>query len=74
MAPSIQVSKDVIKELKSRKLYACESYEEVIMDLLYDSKELSKETKVGLAKACREYTEGKIKPMTLKGLDVLLGL
>lgn len=44
MATTIQVSQDLLKELKSRKMYDKESYEEIIWDLLEDSKELSKET------------------------------
>ena len=42
---TIQISKDLLEELKSRKMYDKESYEEVIWDALEDSMELSEETK-----------------------------
>ena len=44
MATTIQISSDLLQELKIRKLYNKESYEEIIWDLLEDSMELSQET------------------------------
>jgi hypothetical protein len=63
MVTSIQVTKELLEELKLRKLHDSESYEEVIMDLLEDSKELSEETKADLAKARTEYKEGKVSSL-----------
>ena len=67
MATTIQVSEDLLKELKKRKMYTKESYEEVIWDALEDSMELSEETKrrIKLAeadiKAGRVYTLEQVK-------------
>ena len=41
---TIQVSKDLLKDLKARKMYDKESYEDIIRDLLEDSMELSEQT------------------------------
>ena len=43
MATTMQVSKDLLKELKSRKMYDNESYEDIVWDLLEDTMELSEE-------------------------------
>lgn len=59
MATTIQVSSDLVEELKNRKMYDKESYEEVIWDLLEDSKELSEETKRKIKIAEQEVKEGK---------------
>ena len=60
MATTIQVSQDLLKELKSRKIYDKESYEEVIWDLLEDSKELSKETLQNLKEAEEDVKAGRV--------------
>lgn len=57
---TIQISKDLLEELKSRKMYAKESYEEVIWDLLEDTLELNDETKREIRQAEKEIKEGKI--------------
>ncbi|HLC45884.1 MAG TPA: hypothetical protein VJI67_03360 [archaeon] len=62
MATTIQVSKDLVKELKAHKFYEKESYEEVIRDLIEDSAELSEETKRELEVSRRQVREGKTKP------------
>ena len=59
MATTVQVSNELLHELKQRKLYDKESYEEVILDLLEDSRELSEETKRQIAHAEKEIKEGK---------------
>jgi hypothetical protein len=53
MATSIQVSVDLVDELKNRKIFDSESYEDVIWDLLEDTIELSQEIKkeIELARA-----------------------
>ena len=64
MATTIQVSEKLIKELKQRKLYDKESYEELIWDLLEDSMELSEETKRHIKEAENEIKEGKTVPLS----------
>ena len=64
MATTIQVSEKLIKELKQRKLYDKESYEELIWDLLEDSMELSEETKKHIKDAEKEIKEGKTVPLS----------
>ncbi len=63
MATTIQVSKDLIKELKNKKMYDKESYEEIIWDLLEDSMELSEETKRHIKQSEKEIQEGKTVPL-----------
>ena len=53
-----------MKELKQRKLYDKESYEELIWDLLEDSMELSEETKRHIKDAEKEIKEGKTVPLS----------
>ena len=60
MATTIQISEHLLKELKNRKLYEKESYEELIWNMLEDSKEISKETKRELALSRKQIKEGKI--------------
>ena len=48
---TIQISKDLLDELKSRKMYDKESYEDIIRDLLEDTMELSEETKRNIKKS-----------------------
>jgi len=62
-ATTIQVSQELVEELKKRKLYHKESYEEVIWDLVEDSMELSEETKRNIAQAEKEVREGKTVPL-----------
>jgi len=45
MATTIQVSVNLLEELKNRKMYEKESYEELIWSLLEDTEELSEELK-----------------------------
>jgi len=59
MATTIQVSNKLVQELKNRKMYDKESYEEVIWDLIEDTMELSEETKKHIIQAEKEFKEGK---------------
>ena len=59
MATTIQVSPTLMQELKNRKMYDKESYEDIIWDLLEDSMELSEETKKHIKQSLKEYKEGK---------------
>jgi len=63
MATTIQVSDDLLKTLKKRKLHEKESYEEIIWDLLEDTMELSEETlkSIERAKKGRFYTHKQVK-------------
>ena len=59
MATTIQVSRELLGTLQKRKLYDKESYEEVIWDLVEDSRELNEETKRDIEKARAEIKAGK---------------
>lgn len=63
MATTIQVSRELHKELIQRKLYVNESYEEVIWDMIEDISELSEETKKEILKAEKEIKSGKTVPI-----------
>lgn len=60
MATTIQISEELLKKLKERKMYEKESYEEVIWDLLEDSMELSEETKKRIKKAEDDIKHGRV--------------
>jgi len=59
MVTTIQVSNNLLKQLQRMKMYAKESYEEVILDLIEDRMELSEETKKNIAESEKEIAEGK---------------
>ncbi len=59
MPTTIQVSEKLQEELAKRKMFDRETYEEVIWDLMEDSRELDEETKKDLALARQEIKEGK---------------
>ena len=63
MATTIQVSKKLIEVLKSKKMHAKESYEEIIWDLLENHMELSEETKKHIQQSEKEIREGKTVPL-----------
>jgi len=56
---SIQISKDLFDELKNRKLYNKETYEDVIWNLLEPTMELSNKTKRNIKISEQEIKEGK---------------
>jgi len=72
MATTIQVSETLLEELKKKKIYEKETYEEVIMDLIEDSKELSEETKRHILQSEKEIKEGKT--VTLEQIKKNLGI
>ncbi|MDP7180101.1 MAG: hypothetical protein QF824_02440 [Candidatus Woesearchaeota archaeon] len=72
MATTIQVSNKLVDELKNRKMYDKESYEEIIWDLIEDTKELSEETKKDIEESRKEFKEGKFS--TLEEVEKRLGL
>jgi len=46
-------------ELKRRKLYDSETYEDIIWDLIEDSMELSKETLLAIEEAKEDFKRGR---------------
>ena len=60
MVTTIQISEKLQNNLRMKKLYEKESYEEVIWDLIEDTMELSKEAKVMLRKAEEDIKSGKV--------------
>ncbi len=60
MVTTIQISSQLQETLSKRKFFDRETYEEVIWDLIEDTKELSKETKKELAEARAEVKAGKL--------------
>lgn len=69
---SIQISGDLQQELAKRKLFASETYEEVLWDLLEDSQELSAEVRKEIAEARAEIKAGNF--YTLAEVKRELGL
>ena len=59
MATTIQVSGKLIEELRNKKMYDKESYEDIIWDLIEDSMELSEETKKHIEQSKKEIVKGK---------------
>ena len=72
MATTIQVSEELLDELKIRKVSDKESYEEIIWDLIEDTMELSDETKIEIEKAKKEIKAGRF--YTHKQVKKNLGL
>jgi hypothetical protein len=72
MDTTIQISKALQKELLKRKFFDKETYEEVIWDMIEDTKELSNQTKKELAQARSEIKAGKVH--TLAKVKKELGL
>lgn len=57
---TIQISKDLLNQLKLRKMNEKESYEQIIWDLMEDATELSEETKEAIAEGRRQFKEGRV--------------
>ena len=57
---TIQVSQDLLQNLKSRKMYDKESYEDIIRDLLEDTMELSEQTLVNIKKSEADISAGRV--------------
>jgi predicted transcriptional regulator len=60
---TIQVSKDLLEDLKSRKMYDKESYEDIIRDLLEDTMELSQQTLENIRKSEEDIKAGRVKTL-----------
>jgi len=61
---TIQVSNVLHNELIKRKLFDRETYEEVIWDLIEDTRELNDQTKRDIEKARDEIKAGKVHTLT----------
>ena len=72
MTTTIQISDSLHNELRNRKLFDRETYEEVIWDLVEDTKELNVQTKKEIAEARAEIKAGKFH--TLAQVKEELGL
>ena len=64
MATTIQISENLQEALTKKKLYDRETYEEVIWDLIEDTKELDDMTKAEIAHARDEVKKGKVHTLT----------
>ena len=60
---TIQVSKNLLEDLKSRKMYDKESYEDIIRDLLEDTMELSEQTLANIRKSEDDIKAGRVKTL-----------
>jgi mRNA interferase RelE/StbE len=69
MTTTIQISEELHTALGKRKLYDRETYEEVIWDLIEDTRELSEETKKAIKEARSEYERGEVKTKGLESHD-----
>jgi predicted transcriptional regulator len=56
---TIQISSNLQQELNKMKLYDRETYEEVIWNMIEDTKELSEQTKLDITKGRQEVAEGE---------------
>jgi predicted transcriptional regulator len=56
---TIQISSELQKELNKMKLFNRETYEEVIWNIIEDTKELSEQTKRDIDLSRKEISEGK---------------
>ena len=64
MSTTIQISIALKEELSGRKLYERETYEEVILDLIEDTRELSNQTKAEITRARNEIREGRVRTLS----------
>ena len=69
---TIQISLRLQQELNKMKLFSRETYEEVIWNIIEDTKELSEQTKKDIALSRKEISEGKF--VTLSDLKKKYGL
>jgi len=72
MATTIQISEKLLGELKNKKMFEKESYEEVIWNMMEDTMELSEETKRDIETARADFKKGRYH--TLAQVKQKLGL
>ena len=63
MATTIQISEKLHKELYERKLFSAESYEDVIWDMLEDTRELSDETIRLIRQSEKDMKDGRMRTL-----------
>ena len=63
MVTTIQISSRLQNELTKKKIFNRETYEEIIWELIEDTKELSEETKKEIKEARKEFKEGKFSTL-----------
>ena len=61
---TIQISTELQRELNKMKLFSRETYEEVIWDIIEDTKELSEQTKKEILESRKEISEGKFTTLS----------
>jgi len=61
---TIQISSDLQQELNKMKLFNRETYEEVIWNIIEDTKELSEQTRKDIALSRKEISEGKFATLS----------
>jgi len=57
---TIQISRELLENLKFRKMYDKESYEDIIRDLLEDTLELSEQTLANIRKSEADIKAGRV--------------
>ena len=72
MTTTIQISATLQNELAKRKLFARETYEEVIWSVIEDTMELNEQTRKEIAEGRKEFKEGKF--YTLKEIEKEVGV
>jgi predicted CopG family antitoxin len=60
MVTTIQVSEELLENLKKMKIHEKESYEDIILDLIEDRLELSEETKKEIEESRKDAREGRL--------------
>jgi predicted CopG family antitoxin len=60
METTIQISSELLKNLKAMKVHDKESYEDLIWDLIEDRLVFSEETKKNIEQSEREIKEGRV--------------
>ena len=66
------MSKELLNDLQKMKSYPRETYEQVIKDLIEDSKRVNKATRQELAESRQQAKDGKVK--TIDDVEEELGL
>jgi hypothetical protein len=64
MTTTIQVSEELQQELNRMKLFDRETYEEVIWNVIEDTKELSVQTKKEIVNAKKEFDRGEFTTLS----------
>ena len=74
MATTIQISNELLEQLKQMKMHEKESYEEIIWDMVEDRMELSKETKQAIKDYEERVSNGTFSGTSLEDVKKELGI